>query len=154
MRTWTNPQAFVELQKCFDPLLSSGFFPTLWSFTPHVSKAVLRQGLKGNLCNSQELSPYEALISGISFTNSSSSAETSGTSTQWAHRAVWFLIPVFGSGNCLQAIKMRVGVASLISLLLGRSPDYLYKVWKQSFNIFCPGFHCLQQGEKGSFCRR
>ena len=45
-----------ELQKWFNPLISSGFCPTLWTFTTQVSKAVLPWGLMGFiLCSYQEL---------------------------------------------------------------------------------------------------
>lgn len=157
MGTWTNLQTFVSYRSGL-----THWFPWLFShpvdFYPTGEQSSASPGAHGlhPLQLSGALPPYEAPISGFSFPKSS--CLTCNT---------WFFNSVSSQSCavlhlCDWAWKLPSGHQDGSGGYLIHFPSYRdhsaellwSSVCKQLFNIFCPMFHCLQQGERESFYRR
>lgn len=129
------------------------FFPHPVEFCPtSEQKQYLAKGSRGLLCSCPELflpvkkAPH---LSGPPSQAPAASTAISGSSTQWDHRAVWFLISVTVPGNCLQAVRCGRVLGSSTFLLLGTTAlsCRLSNAANSYLMYFGQCCGCLQRGE-------
>ena len=146
------PQPIVSYRSdwtyCFPVVLSPpcGVLSYKWA------KQYLAKGSRGLLCSCPELflpvkkAPH---LSGPPSQAPAASTAISGSSTQWDHRAVWFLISVTVPGNCLQAVRCGRVLGSSTFLLLGTTAlsCRLSNAANSYLMYFGQCCGCLQRGE-------